>query len=266
MKEGLTIRINSGKDQYSLNRNKIGEENVSIITKRLSKWFKKPEEPTEKELLVSFIHDLESVLESMEGMADDLSGGMSEQVVQKRSLTSKLLASMPRFLQPKDIQKQNEKITEIRETKRKMQLLKGTLGEISGSIETMDLRATPPEQTNVGARIYELAYPGETISSQNVGTLEERLQMLESSFLTSMEGMNEQMTQISLNLNMLVKRLDEQGVKIDQIDQKITEVDSKLQKVQSTLGKISRKLTQNRTLLALLVGSVLALVIIIVIL
>ncbi|MFW9854039.1 MAG: hypothetical protein ACFFFG_03235 [Candidatus Thorarchaeota archaeon] len=239
---------------------------MSVFTKRLSKWFKKPEEPTEKELLVNFIHDLESVLESMEGMAGDLSGGMSEQVVQKRSLTSKLLASLPRFLQPRDIQKQNEKIKEINETKRKMQLLRGTLGEISESIETMDLRASPPEQTGVGARIYEIAYPGEVISSKNVGTLEERLQMLENSFLTSMDRMNEQMTQISQNLGTLARRLDEQGVKIDKIDTKINEVDSKLQKVQSTLGKISRKLTQNRTLLALLAGSVIALVIVIVVL
>ncbi|MFW9777321.1 MAG: hypothetical protein ACFFE8_00625 [Candidatus Heimdallarchaeota archaeon] len=239
---------------------------MSVFTKRLSKWFKKPDEPTEKELLVNFIHDLDSVLESMEGMAADLSGGMSEQVVQKRSLTSKLLASMPRFLQPGDIKKQNEKIREIDETKRKMQLLRGTLGEISESIETMDLRASPQEQTGVGTRIYEIAYPGEAISSKNVGTLEERLQMLENSFLTSMDRMNEQITQISQNLGTLARRLDEQGVKIDKIDTKINEVNSKLQKVQSTLGKISRKLTQNRTLLALLAGSVIALVIVIVVL
>jgi archaellum component FlaC len=264
--ECLRIGINSFKSQDFPNRYLAGEENVSVFTKRLSKWFKKPEEKDEKELLVDFIHDLESVLESMEGMADDLSGGMSEQVVEKRSLTSKILASMPQFLQPKDIQKQNEKIKEISETKRKMQLLRGTLGEISESIETIDLRAAPPEQTGVGTRIYEIAYPGETVSSKNVGTLEERLQMLENSFLTSMDKMNEQMTLISRNLSTLAKRLDEQGVKIDQIDHKITEVDSKLQKVQSTLGKISRKLTQNRTLLALLAGSVIALVIVIVVL
>ena len=238
---------------------------MSIITKRLNKWFKKPEEPTEKELLVSFIHDLESVLDSMDGMADDLSGGMSEQVVQKRSFTSKLMASFPRFLQPKDIQKQNEKVTEIRETKRKMQLLKGTLGEIGESIETMDLRATPPEQTNIGTRIYELAYPGEAVSSRNVETLEKRLKTLENSFLTSVEGMNEQMTQISQSLNTLAQRLDEQGVKIDNIDVKITEVDSKLQKVQSTLAKISRKLTQNRTLLAILVGALITIAIVLVV-
>ena len=78
--------------------------------------------------------------------------------------------------------------------------------------------------------------------------------------------MNAQMNQISKNLLTLTQRLDEQGVKIDRIDEKITDVQTKLQKIQSTLAKISKKLTQNRTLLALLAGSVIALVVVIVIL
>lgn len=239
---------------------------MSVITKRLGKWLKKTEEPSEKELIVGFIHDLESVLESMEDMTDDISKGYSDQVVQKRSFSSKILASMPKFIQPSGVRQQNEKLNEIHQTKRKMHLLRGTLADISESIESMDLQAAPPASDEMGNRIYELAYPGEAITSQNVGTLEEKLQILENSFLTSMTELNEKMNQISTSLTTLTKRLDEQGVKIDQIDEKITEVDNKLQKVQSTLGKISRKLTQNRTLLALLAGSVIALVIVIVIL
>lgn len=239
---------------------------MSVITKRLGKWFKKTEEPSEKELIVGFIHDLESVLESMEEISDDVSNGYSSQVVQKRTFSSKILASMPKFMQPNRIRQQNEKTTEIKETKRRMQLLRGTLSDISESIESMDLRAAPPASDEMGNRIYELAYPGEAVTSQNVSTLEEKLQILENSFLTSMNEMNENMNQISQSLKTLTQRLDEQGIKIDKIDEKITEVDTKLQKVQSTLGKISRKLTQNRTLLALLAGSVIALVIVIVVL
>ncbi len=245
---------------------RAGGKRMSVITKKLGKWLKKTEEPSEKELIVGFIDDLESVLESMEEMADDISKGYSNQVIQKRSISSKVLSSMPKFIQPKRVRKQNEKVGEIRETKRKMHLLRGTLANISESIESMDLQAAPSASDEMGNRIYELAYPGEVITSQNVGTLEERLQILENSFLTSMDQMNAQMNQISQSLTTLTQRLDEQGVKIDKIDEKITEVDSKLQKVQSTLGKISRKLTQNRTLLALLAGSVIALVIVIVIL
>ncbi|MFX0171044.1 MAG: hypothetical protein ACFE9L_03920, partial [Candidatus Hodarchaeota archaeon] len=233
---------------------------MSVITKRLGKWFKKPTEPTEKELIKNFIEDLESVLESMEAMTDDISQGFTSQVVQKRSFATKILSSMPKIIQPSHVRQQNEKITEMQETKRKMKLLRGTLANISESIETMDIRATPAKNAEFGNRIYELAYPGEAISSKNVGTLEERLQILENSFLASMDQMNAQMNQISQNLATLAQRLDQQGVKIDRIDEKITEVDSKLVKVQSTLGKISRKLTQNRTLLALLAGSVIALV------
>lgn len=239
---------------------------MSVITKRLGKWLKKTEEPSEKELIVDFIHDLESVLKSMEEMSDDISDGYSDQVVEKRTFSSKILASMPKFMQPNRIRQQNEKSEEISEAKHKMQLLRGTLANISESVESMDLKAVPPASDEMGNRIYELAYPGEAVTSQNVGTLEERLQILENSFLTSMDQLNAQMNQISQSLTTLTQRLDEQGIKIDKIDEKITEVDTKLQKVQSTLGKISRKLTQNRTLLALLAGSVIALIIVVVLL
>jgi len=232
----------------------------------LGKWLKKPAEPSEKEMIVDFIQDLEGVLESMENMTEDISHGYSDQIINKRNFTSKITAFLPKFIQPSRIRQQNEKLNEIQETKRKMHLLKDALGNISESIDSMDLRAAPIANDEIGNRIYELAYPGESVTSQNVGTLEERLKMLENSFLTSMDQMNTQMTQISENLTTLTQRLNEQGVKLDKIDEKITEVDTKLQKVQSTLGKISRKLTQNRTLLALLAGSVIALIVVIVIL
>ena len=239
---------------------------LSLLTKQLAKWFKKPAELSEKEMLVDFIKELDSVLLSMEEMTDDITLGYRNQVIQKRPLSSKIIASMPKLLQPNQIRSQNEKLSELSSTKQKMQSLRGTLAKIGDSVDMMDIQATPLKGEEVGNRIYELAYPGESISQRKVGTLEEKLQLLENSFLTAMDQMNAQMNQISSNLTTLTKRLDEQGVKIDQIDTKITDVASKLQKIQTTLGKISKKLTQNRTLLALLVGSVIALVIVIVIL
>ena len=232
----------------------------------MGKWLKKPAEPSEKEMIVDFIQDLEGVLESMENMTEDIFHGYSDQIVNKRNFTSKITAFLPKFIQPSRIRQQNEKLNEIQETKRKMHLLKDALRNISESIESMDLHAAPIANDEMGNRIYELAYPGESVTSQNVGTLEERLKMHKNSFLTSMDQLNTQMTQISENLTTLTQRLNEQGVKLDKIDEKITEVDTKLQKVQSTLGKISRKLTQNRTLLALLAGSVIALIVVIIIL
>ena len=239
---------------------------MSLLTKQLAKWFKKPAEPSEKEMLTDFIKELDSVLLTMEEMTDDITQGFRNQVIQKRSLTTKIIANMPKIIQPNKIRSQNEKLTELSATKQKMQSLRGTLAKIGDSVDTMEIQAAPLEGEEVGNRIYELAYPGESISQSKVGTLEEKLQMLENSFLSAMDQMNAQMNQISSNLTTLTKRLDEQGVKIDQIDTKITDVASKLQKIQTTLGKISKKLTQNRTLLALLAGSVIALVIVIVIL
>ncbi|MHA2175525.1 MAG: hypothetical protein ACXABI_11905 [Candidatus Hodarchaeales archaeon] len=239
---------------------------MALITEKLAKWFKKPSEPSEKEMIKSFIGDLDDILVSMDSMANDMTDGFSEQIIKKRGFSTKLMSYLPQVLQPRSIRLENEKLTELKSSRLKMKSLRGTLARISNSVESMDLKVKPPENTEVGNRIYELAYPGEAISAGKVVTLEERLQILENSFLTSMDQLNAQLQQITSNLTTLTKRLDEQGVKIDQIDEKITEVDSKLQKIQSTLAKISKKLTQNRTLLALLAGSVIALVIVIVIL
>jgi archaellum component FlaC len=239
---------------------------LALLTKQLAKWFKKPAEPTEKEMLKDFIGELDSVLESMDSMTSDMISGFDTQIIKQRNLPTKIISNLPKVLQSKTIRNQNEKLIELNGTKKKMSALRKTLGRISESVDSMDLQASPLEGEEVGNRIYELAYPGETISSSKVGTLEEKLQILENSFLTSMDQMNAQMNQISANLTTLTKRLDEQGVKLDRIDEKITEVSTRLQKIQSMLTKISRKLTQNRTLLALLAGSVIALVIVIVIL
>ncbi|MHA2055967.1 MAG: hypothetical protein ACW99F_20550 [Candidatus Hodarchaeales archaeon] len=231
---------------------------MALITEKLAKWFKKPSEPSEKEMIKSFIGDLDDILVSMDSMANDMTDGFSDQIIKKRGFSTKLMSYLPQVLQPRSIRLENEKLTELKSSRLKMKSLRGTLARISNSVESMDLK--------VRNRIYELAYPGEAISAGKVVTLEEKLQILENSFLTSMDQLNAQLQQISSNLTTLTKRLDEQGVKIDHIDEKITEVDSKLQKIQSTLAKISKKLTQNRTLLALLAGSVIALVIVIVIL
>ena len=239
---------------------------MALLTEKLAKWFKKPAEPTEKEMIKDFIQELDSVLVSMEEMTVDMTDGFSHQVIQQRPLSTKFMTYLPKFMQSKSTRSQNEKLIELKNTKHKMQTLRGTLSKIDESVDSMDLHAAPLEGEEVGNRIYEIAYPGEAITSTNVGTLEERLQMLENSFLASMDQINAQMNQISSNLLTLTKRLEEQGVKIDRIDEKITDVQSKLQKIQFTLAKISRKLTQNRTLLALLAGSVIALVIVIVIL
>lgn len=239
---------------------------MALITAKLAKWFKKPSEPTEKDMIKSFIKDLDDILVSMDSMTNDMVDGFNEQIIRNRGLYTKIMSNLPQILQPSKIRLQNEKLTELKNTKSKMKTLRDTLARISNSIESKDLEVKPQENAEVGNRIYELAYPGESISTGKVVTLEERLQILENSFLTSMDQLNAQLHQISSNLTTLTKRLDEQGVKLDQIDEKITEVDSKLQKVQSTLAKISKKLTQNRTLLALLAGSVIALVIVIVIL
>lgn len=239
---------------------------MSLLTKQLSKWFKKPTEPTEKEMIKEFIGELDSVLESMESMTSDIAQGFQTQIIEERSFSNKIIANLPKFLQPPRIRSQNEKLVQLNGTKQKMKSLRGTLTKISDSVDSMDLNAAPLEGDEAGNRVYELAYPGEAVSSKKVVTLEEKLQILENSFLTSMDQLNAQMHQISTNLTLLNKRLDEQGVKIDRIDEKITAVDTKLQKVQSMLTKISRKLTQNRTLLALLAGSVIALVIVIIVL
>ena len=239
---------------------------MALITSKLAKWFKKPSELTEKDMIKSFIKDLDDILISMDSMTNEMVDGFNDQIIKNRGLYTRIMSNLPQILQPSKIRLQNEKLTELKATKVKMKSLRETLARISESIESKDLEVRPQESAEVGNRIYELAYPGESISAGKVVTLEERLQILENSFLTSMDQLNAQLHQISSNLTTLTARLDEQGVKIDRIDEKITEVDSKLQKIQSTLAKISRKLTQNITLLSLLSCSFISLVIFILIL
>ena len=201
----------------------------------------------------------------MEGLAADMYEGFNSQVLQQRSFSSKILSLVPNFLQPTGIRAQTKRKQELGSATLKMKYLRKTLNEIDTSIKQKDFSTKPSTESNFGHQIYELAYPGERINSHKVGTLEERLQILENSFLASMDKVNDQLNDISLNLKTLKTRLDEQSVKIDRIDDKISEVDSKLKKIQSSLVNISRKLTQNRTLLALLAGSVIALIIVIII-
>ncbi|MHA1214507.1 MAG: hypothetical protein ACTSPG_04380 [Candidatus Hodarchaeales archaeon] len=238
---------------------------MSVITKSLAKWFNKPSEPTEKEMLLDFIGDLGSVLKSMEVLATDMYDGFSDQVIQKRPLSSRLISLLPKFIQPDSVRHQNERLNEISTAKAKMKYLQDTLTNIRDSIESMEFGSSTRDESYIGEQIYELAYPGEKVDPTNIETLEERLKILENSFLTSMDKINDQLGQISMNLKTLKNRLDEQNVKIDRIDEKISEVDSKLKKIQSSLATISRKLTQNRTLLALLAGSVVALIIVVII-
>lgn len=238
---------------------------MTVITK-LGSWFKKPEKVDEKEMIIDFIGDLESVLDSMGNIVDDVHEGYQDQVIKKRTFTDKILGVLPSFLQSNDVKEQSKKSTEIQQTKIKMSTLKSTLSHVKESVQNMDMETSTTSNETMGKRVYELAYPGESISSEKVETLEERLKKLENNFLSSMDDLNTQIEKISLNLQQLTTKLDSQGVKIDNIDEKIDIMDSKLDKVQKKLVSISRKLTQNRTLLALLTGSVIALVLIIIIL
>ena len=99
---------------------------MSLVTKQLAKWFKKPAEPSEKEMLTDFIKELDSVLLSMEEMTDDITQGYKNQVIQKRPLSTKIIANLPKIFQPNEVKTQNEKLSELSSTKLKMQSLRGT--------------------------------------------------------------------------------------------------------------------------------------------
>ena len=68
---------------------------MALLTKQLAKWFKKTDEPSEKEMLTNFIKELDSVLYSMEEMTDDITQGYRKQVIQKRSFTTQIVANLP---------------------------------------------------------------------------------------------------------------------------------------------------------------------------
>ena len=63
-------------------------------------------------MIKTFIQELDSVLVSMEEMTVDMTDGFSNQIIEQRPLSTKLMTYLPKFMQSKSTRSQNEKLIE----------------------------------------------------------------------------------------------------------------------------------------------------------
>ena len=222
--------------------------------KKLGAKFSSTKEPDQREMVENFITDLKTITVSIGDLVENLGGEFEKQVVEDRGLIDKTLLKLPGFLQPiklKESEKERKKISDV---KSRIYTLNSSLDDIETS-----LTSVPLTQEELGQRIYEVAYPGQELSEANIDAIEERFQEIEKSFFESIQQVNQQMAVITEAVTQISDKLSAQGVVLDNMDVKLDRVETKIDQARVTLEKISTKLTQNKILLAFLLGAVIIL-------
>ena len=206
-------------------------------------------EPDQHEQVKQFLADLRDVTESVESLLDDISDQFEKQVIEPRSSLQKILTKLPPFLQPKQVKKENSQSSEFQIIKSKIHNLNVSVDQIEDIFEKM------PREEEIGQRIYELSYPGEqSVDPEKLYLLEQRLHEMETLFFDSLTKITEQMGTITQTLTTISEILNEQGIVINSIDVKIDRVETKVDQAKVTLEKISKKVTENKLLLAFIAG------------
>ena len=141
------------------------------------------------------------------------------------------------------------------DVKNRIITLNTLLDQVEGCL--VDVPLGPEE---VGRRIYEVAYPGQEVSEENLTQLETRMEELEQSFFGSLDAINTQMAVLTQTLTQISDKLNDQGVVLNHMDDKLDRVETKIDQARVTLEKISTKLSQNRVILAFLLGAIVILV------
>ncbi len=235
---------------------------MSAITKKLRQIGKKTAQSLEekqKKEIKDFITDLEDAVQLMDDLIEDMTKEYEAQVIERRSLGEKVTATLPSFLQPQRIKRQEEKIQELKKARQKIKKVSEALNDFE-----QHLTVRPADETSLGQRVYEITYPGEQISQERLDELEIKLEQMEHNFVQQMEHISVQMNSLHNGLQQLAKQLEEHGMKLENIETKIDKMDSKLAQIQKKLKNIASKLTQNRALLLLLVGVVIGLLVVII--
>jgi DNA repair exonuclease SbcCD ATPase subunit len=219
--------------------------------KQLGSKFKKTKEPDQREMVETFISDLKVITTSIGDVVENIDEQFKEQVVKERSLIEKTLLKFPSFLQPAKLKGEESERKNLNSVKNRIYSLNASLEQIEEG-----LTSVPLTQEEMGQRIYEVAYPGQKLSEENITAIEERFQEIEKNFFESLEQVNSQMALITETLTTISDKLSNQGVVLENIDVKLDRVETKVDQARLLLEKISAKLSQNRVLLAFLLGAV----------
>ena len=227
---------------------------LSLIKSKLKKLgskFSSTKEPDQREMVENFITDLKTITVSIGDLVENLGDEFEKQVIEDRGLIDKTLLKLPSFLQPvklKESEKERKKLTGV---KSRIYNLNASLDQIESGLINV-----PLTQEEMGQRIYEVAYPGQELTEENISAIEARFQEIEKSFFDSIQQVNQQMSVITEALTQISEKLGDQGVVLENMDVKLDRVETKVDQAKVTLEKISTKLTQNKILLAFLLGAV----------
>jgi hypothetical protein len=235
---------------------------LSLIKSKLKKLgskFSASKEPDQREMVEHFISDLKTITTSIGDLVENLGDEFDKQVLEDRSLIEKTLLKFPSFFQPL-------KLKEEEKERKKLSTVKSRIYTLNASLDQLETGLTdiPLTQEEMGKRIYEVAYPGQELSEKNLTAIEERFQEIEKSFFESLQQVNQQMAFITETVTQISDKLSNQGVVLENMDVKLDRVETKVDQAKVTLEKISTKLTQNKVLLAFLLGAVVILLAVIV--
>lgn len=231
---------------------------MSVVTsklKRLGARLRPTKEPDQREVVEHFIADLKGITTSIADLVEDLGEEYEEQVIKERSTIQKTMARLPGFLQPASLREEEQERRKLSSVKTRVITLNASLDQIEEAMTDV-----PLTQEEVGRRIYEVAYPGQELTEANLSELEGRINEIEQSFFASLEAINTQMATLTQTLTQISEKLNDQGVVLERMDDKLDRVETKVDQARVTLEKISNKLTQNKVLLAFLLGAVVVLV------
>ena len=219
--------------------------------KKLGSKFSSTKEPDQREMVENFITDLKTITVSIGDLVENLGDEFEKQVLEDRGLIDKTLLKLPSFLQP-------VKLKESEKERKKLTTVKSRIYNLNASLDQIEsgLTNVPLTQEEMGQRIYEIAYPGQELSEENITAIEDRFQEIEKSFFDSIQQVNQQMAVITEALTQISEKLSDQGVVLENMDVKLDRVETKVDQAKVTLEKISTKLTQNKILLAFLLGAV----------
>jgi methyl-accepting chemotaxis protein len=205
-------------------------------------------EPDQQEQVKEFLGDLKELTGSVEVLLDDVSDQFEGQIMSKRPLIQKTLGKLPQFLQTKEVKEQNTQSNEFRSVKSRIHEINLSIDKVEEMFETI------PSQEEVAKRVYELTYPGEEVTIKRIDEIESRFKEMEERFIESVKTVTDQMQNITSSLTRLTELTEEQGVVVNNIDIKLDRVETKMDKAIATLDKISRKISQNKLLLAFIAG------------
>ncbi len=205
-------------------------------------------EPDQIHQVKEFLEDLKDLTSSIEFLLDDVSEQYDTQVLDERPFFKKTLAKLPSFLQSSEVKKQNTQSKELQTVKSRVHNITLSIDKIEDLFESM------PSQEEAGKRVYELAYPGEEITVSRIEEIESRFKEMEEKFIESVKTVTDQMQTITSSLTKISDQLEEQGIVVNNIDVKLDRVETKMDKAMVTLDKISKKISQNKVLLAFIAG------------